>query len=611
MNYFVKIINDNAARYGEREALRYRDYNTQEWTSMSWNSLKTNVERAAQAFYNLGMKEQDRMCVFSPNCPEILISHFAAFRNRGVVAPIYATSSRDEVAHIVSDSGARFIFTGDQSHYEVARSLVDECESLEKIIVMDPRVKIAAGDKVAITWEQFMAAGDKATQKQIDGLAARMEAGVEEDLIYFIYTSGTTGEPKGVMLTHFILNSCMRAHEQRIYVDPDNDLSLSFLPYSHVFELGWTLVCLTRGARVAINYDTKDIQKSVKEIKPTCMCSVPRFWEKVYTAVNDNFSQAAPVLKMFIKRALAVGKARNLKYVRNGRKAPALLEKQYQFFDEKVFKKVRQAVGIENGRLFPTAGAMLSDRITEYLHSIGVNIMIGYGLSETTATVSCYEDAGWELGTVGTPIPGWEVKIGKDNEILVRGNQMFKGYYNKPEETARVIDKDGWFHTGDCGEINEKGQIILVDRIKDLFKTSNGKYIAPQVLETLLIQDKYIDEVVIIGDGRKYVSALIVPNFDEVKAFAAKHKIAYNEVSDLVNDPALHKELEDRINGYQKNMASYEQIKRFVILPRPFSKSAGEMTNTLKLRRAAIIKHYAVLIDAMYAADYRKKKADK
>ncbi len=608
MNRFVQIITDNARKYGDREALRFRDYNTLEWTSMSWNALKKNVERAAVAFYKLGLEEHGRFSVFSQNCPEILISHFASFRNRAVPVPIYATSSKDEVAHIINDSGASIIFSGDQGHYEIARSLVGVCPTLKQVVAIDSKVEIASDDNNTITWEQFLASGDDATQEQLDALNARMEAGEENDLMYLIYTSGTTGEPKGVMLNHFNFNSCMWAHGQRIYVNADTDLSLSFLPFSHIFELGWTMYCLTNGVRVAINLNPKEIQKAVKEVKPTCMCSVPRFWEKVYAAVNDNFSQAAPVLKLLIKRALSVGKTRNMKYVRNGLKVPVLVEKQYQFFDEKVFKKVRQAIGIENGRLFPTAGAMLSDRITEFLHSIGVNIVIGYGLSETTATVSCYEDCGWSLGTVGTSIPGWEVKIGDDNEILVRSNMVMQGYYNKPEETARVLEPDGWFHTGDCGEINEKGQISLTDRIKDLFKTSNGKYIAPQMLETILGQDKYIDQVVIIGDGRKYVSALIVPNMEEIKIFAVKNKIEYKDINELVNNPVLHKMIEDRINDYQKDMASYEQIKKFVILPREFSMATGELTNTLKIRRAVINKRYAPLIDAMYAADFRKKK---
>lgn len=610
MNKFVQLIPNNVAKYGNREALRYRDYKTMEWTSLSWKGFKELIDRCAKAMYNFGLEQHGRFCLFTQNCPEILISHFAAFQNRAVPVPIYATSSVDEAAHIINDSGATLLFTGDQNHYEMSRTLFEKCPALKQVVTINSTVNIAADDDKTMSWEQFLATGDTLSAEQVEGLNKRAESGEEDDLMYLIYTSGTTGEPKGVMLNHCNFNACMWAHGQRIYVNDETDLSLSFLPFSHIFELGWTMYCLTNGVRVAINLNPKDIATAVSEIKPTCMCSVPRFWEKVYTAVNDNFNSAPPVLKLLIKRALAVGRTRNLKYKRNGRKVPVLIEKQYQFFEDKVFKKVRAAVGIENHNLFPTAGAMMSDRITEFLHTVGINIVVGYGLSETTATVSCYEDEGWSLGTVGTSIPGWEVKIGENNEILVRSKMVMQGYFNKPEETARVLEPDGWLHTGDCGEINEKGQISLTDRIKDLFKTSNGKYIAPQVLETLLTQDKYIEQVVIIGDCRKYVSALIVPNFDEIKAFAQKNKIEYKDVKDLVNDPQLHKMLEARINDYQKDMASYEQIKKFVILPRDFSMSTGELTNTLKVRRSVINKRYAPLIDAMYNADFHKKKKD-
>ncbi|MCF0182526.1 MAG: long-chain fatty acid--CoA ligase [Muribaculaceae bacterium] len=610
MNKFARLTADNAKKFGDREAMRFRDFKTLEWTSLSWNDFNDTVNKAALALYKLGVEEQGRLCIFSQNCPEIIISHLGGFVNRAVPVPIYATSSKDEAAHIINDSGATIIFTGDQGHYEVARSLIGVCPTLKQVITYDTNVVIAPDDKLSITFQQFLDLSKTVTDADRGALAARAAAGTEDDLMYLIYTSGTTGEPKGVMLTHGNFSSCMWAHGQRIYVDIENDVSLSFLPFSHIFELGWTMYCLYNGVRVAINLNPKDIQHAVKEIKPSCMCSVPRFWEKVYTAVNDNFHQASPVLKLLIKRALSVGKTRNLKYKRNGLKVPFLVEKQYEFYEEKVFKKVRQAIGVENGRLFPTAGAMLSDRITEFLHTVGIPIVVGYGLSETTATVSCYEDVGWGLGTIGTPIPGWEVKIGENNEILVRGNQVMKGYYNKPEETARAIDADGWLHTGDCGEINEKGQIIMTDRIKDLFKTSNGKYIAPQVLESLLAQDKFFEQVVIIGDGRKYVSALIVPNFEELKAFARKQKLEFKDIKDLINKPFIHKTFEDRINEYQKDLASYEQIKRFVILPREFTMANGELTNTLKVRRSVINKRYALLIDEMYAADFRKKKKD-
>lgn len=607
-NEFVSLISNQAKKYGNREALRFRDYVTDQWTSMSWNSFKQDIGRCANALLLAGVEPQGKVAVFSPNCPEILITHFASFYNRAIPVPIYATSSKDEAAYIINDSGASVLMVGGQEQYDVAIQLFDECPGLKLVVVMNTTVEVDKELKNVTTWRKFLSDGAQAGDLARSALAKRMDEGRPDDLMYLIYTSGTTGQPKGVMLTHSNFGAAMLAHGMRLtYVD-DNDVSLSFLPLSHIFELGWTMFCLIHGLVVAINYNPKDIQRAVKEISPNCMCSVPRFWEKVYTAIIDNVNGAKPVVKTLFKTAIRVGKTRNIKYARNGLKAPYLIEKQYQYFEKKVFSRLRKAIGVENGKLFPTAGAMLSDNITEMLHAVGINIVIGYGLSETNASVSFYPNTGWELGTIGEPIPGVKVKIGEQNEILVKGPTVMRGYYNKPEETAKAIDQDGWFHTGDCGELTEKGHLVMTERLKDLYKTSNGKYIAPQMLEIMLGQDKYIEQVAVIGDGRKYVSALIVPNFDELKAYAEKKHIEFATIEELVNNADIHKMMEDRINDYQKDLASYEQIKRFVLLPRPFTMESGELTNTLKIRRPVINKRYAPLIDAMYAADFRRKK---
>lgn len=607
LNEFVSLIANQAKKYGNREALRYRDYLTEQWTSMSWNSFKQDIERCANALLQAGVEPQGKVAVFTNNCPEILVTHFASFYNRAIPVPIYATSSKDEAAYIINDSGATVLMAGDKEQVDIAIQLLDECPKLKLVVVLNTKVDIDPNLKRMVSWRKFLSEGAQAGELVQSAVRKRMDEGRPDDLMYLIYTSGTTGQPKGVMLTHSNFSAAMMAHGMRLtYVD-DNDVSLSFLPLSHVFELGWTMYCLIHGLVVAINYNPKDIQRAVKEISPNCMCSVPRFWEKVYTAIMDNVNGAKPVVKTLFKTAIRVGKTRNIKYARNGQKAPYLVEKQYQYFEKKVFSRLRRAIGVENGKLFPTAGAMLSDNITEMLHAVGINIVIGYGLSETNASVSFYPNTGWELGTIGEPIPGVRVKIGEQNEILVKGPTVMKGYYNKPEETAQAIDADGWFHTGDCGEITEKGHLIMTERLKDLYKTSNGKYIAPQVLESLLAQDKFMAQVAVIGDGRKYVSALIVPDFEELERYATKHKIQYKNREELVNNPKIHDMIEKLINEYQKDLASYEQIKRFVLLPRPFTMESGELTNTLKIKRAVVNKRYAKLIDAMYAADYRPK----
>lgn len=609
MNKFVELIGKQLAKYGEREALRFRDYETQVWSSLTWNGFSDEIDRVAGALLMGGVEPQGRVCLFTQNCPEVLIIHFGAFYNRAIPVPIYATSSADEVEYIVNDSGATILFVGDQGQYDIARQLMSHCPTLKFLVTLHPGVHRAADDRSTLTWAEFLSTGDKLGSEVQEKIEQRKQEGVESDIMYLIYTSGTTGVPKGVMLAHSNMNAAMDAHIERFgFIDDRTDVSLSFLPFSHVFELGWTMVCLCSGIRVAINYNPKEIQRAVKEVQPNYMCSVPRFWEKVYTAINDNLAAAKPVVRMMVKQAIRVGKTRNLKYVRLGKKAPAVIEKQYQYFEKKVYSKLRGAIGVTDSKMFPTAGAMLSDNITEFLHAVGINITIGYGLSETNASVSFFTAPGWTIGTVGMPISSIQVKIGDQNEILVKGPTVMKGYYNKPEETAKAIDADGWFHTGDCGELAPTGEIILTERLKDLYKTSNGKYIAPQVLETMLGQDKYIEQVAVIGDGRKYVSALIVPDFEELKAWADKKHIEHHSVEELVNNGEIHKMIEDRINDYQKGLASYEQIKRFVLLPKAFTMESGELTNTLKIRRAVINKRYRPLIDAMYAADYRKKK---
>lgn len=606
MNEFVELIASQAQRYGSREALRYQTYEKKpQWESLSWTDFANQIDQASLSLCRYGIEHESKIAVFTQNCPEVLVTHFGAFYNRAVPVPIYATSSPEEAIHIINDSGASIVFTGDQQQYETARQIMGDCPTLDLIVTIDPRVKHDKDDDSTLTWKEFLHKGKTASEADKEQVNQRKEDSTANDLMYLIYTSGTTGVAKGVMLTHNNFSAAMLGHAMRIDVDDRIDISLSFLPFSHIFELGWTMFCLIHGVRVAINRDPKDIQKAVKDITPTCMCSVPRFWEKVYTAIHDNFADAKPVVKMLLKRAIKVGKKRNLKYVRRGVKVPTMLEKQYQYFNNKVFCKIRKAVGINDRNFFPTAGAMLSDNITEFLHAIGINIVIGYGLSETNATVTFYPSPGWKLGTVGTPLPGVKVKIGAKHEILVKGPTVMKGYYNKPEETAKAIDADGWFHTGDCGDMTQDGHLVLTERLKDLYKTSNGKYVAPQVLETRLAQDKFIEQVAVIGDGRKFISALVVPNFENLKEYAEKNNLNLSSNEELANSKEIHDMIEKHIAEYQKDLAAFERIKHFIILPRPFSMEKGELTNTLKIKRAVINKRYAKLIDAIYTREYK------
>ncbi|MDE6528402.1 MAG: long-chain fatty acid--CoA ligase, partial [Muribaculaceae bacterium] len=416
-----------------------------------------------------------------------------------------------------------------------------------------------------------------------------------------LYTSGTTGEPKGAILPHSCFNAAIEIHHRCLTSLSDADTSLCFLPLSHIFEKAWTYFALDCGIRVYVNADPKEIQNTIREVHPTCMCSVPRFWEKAYSAIQEKMSRMKPVSRWMCARALAVGRRRNLDYVRTGRKVPRMLELQYRFFNKRVFSKVKHIMGIENGNIFPTAGAPLSSAITEFFRAMDVPIVIGYGLSETTATVSCYPYTNYEIGTVGNVLPGIEVKIGPNSEILVKSPTVMRGYYNKPAETAEVFTSDGFFRTGDAGYFDENGALVLTERLKDLFKTSNGKYIAPQAIESRLGEDKYIEQVAVIGDNRKFVTAIIVPAIEALKEYAGRKKIRYRNLEELISNPRVRELISNRIETLQEGLASFEKIKKFTLLPKEFTMEAGELTNTLKIRRPVINRHYASQIEAMYA----------
>ena len=594
-----RMIAEQARKYGNREVLRYKDA-AGKWVSVSWLSFESQIRKTALAMAACGIGVQENIATYTPNKPEGLIVDFAAYANRAVVVPLYPTGSLEQLEYIVRDAEIRYLFVGEQYQYDNAWKALATCPTLERIIIFDRTVRLAEGDTSSVYFPDFIA-GAVSTAETEALVDSRIAGQSLDDLASIIYTSGTTGDSKGVMLTHRNFSEAMRMHIDRLTMCSDKDVSLCFLPLTHIFERAWTYFCLTCGIRVVINQNPKEIQSVIKEVRPTIMCSVPRFWEKVYTAVQEKIASTKGLSRMLLVRALHVGRRRNIDYIRCNRRVPVWLEAQYALYDKLVFSKLKKAVGIENGNIFPTAGAPLSDTINEFLHSCGIHILYGYGLSETTATVSCFELTGYRIGSVGTTLPDVQVKIGADNEILVKGPTVMKGYYKKPEATAQVFTSDGWFRTGDAGRLDDDGSVVLTERIKDLFKTSNGKYIAPQAIEAKLGEDKYIEQVAVIGDCRKYVTAIIIPAFEAIKEYAAQKQIQYRTLEDLVKNQSIQKLIQERIAVLQANFARFEQIKRFTLLPRAFSKENGEITDTLKIRRAAIYRIFQAEIEAMYA----------
>lgn len=599
-NILTTLIQRQISAYSSERPAMWERTAPGQWSPISWGKLSEASSKVACALEILGIKEEDRVAVFSPNDPKILATDFGCFANRIVTVSIYSTSSPEQVEYIVRDSGAEIIFVGTKSQYEIARLVAGKVSALRQIVVYD-EIEIDADDKTSLTFSQLIKLGEAATDACRKEVAARTSRAVPEDVATLLYTSGTTGEPKGAILPHSCFNAALDIHHQLLTSLSDNDTSICFLPLSHIFEKAWTYFCLDSAIQVYVNRDPRIIQDTIKEVSPTCMCSVPRFWEKAYTAIQEKMGKMNAVGRWLCARAIAVGRKRNLKYKRLGLPVPRLLEAQYKFFDKKVFSTVRKAMGINHGNLFPTAGAPLSNGIVEFFHAMDVNLVIGYGLSETTATVSCFPYEGYKIGTIGTVLPGIQVKIGEESEILVKSPTVMRGYFNKPEETAAVFTADGWFRTGDAGHFDENGALVLTDRLKDLFKTSNGKYIAPQAIESRLGEDKYINQVAVIGESRKYVTAIIVPAIEALKEYANRKKIQYHSLEDLLKNSQIVDLIARRIDALQEGLASFEKIKKFTLLPKEFTMENGELTNTLKIRRPVINRRYASEIEAMYA----------
>lgn len=602
-NKLVEIIPAQARRYGDREAYRFCWRKDGEWQSTSWLEFNAQVDVAGKALARLGLLEKDTIAICSPNTPQILITELGAFQNRIAAIPLYSSSSQEQFDFIVANGGAKVIFVGDSHQYPLAYSYWKRNpEAVKRIIVFkNDQLELFDDDTITVFWDDFVRYGMEASDDVAREVRRRSEEGLPEDMATLIYTSGTTGEPKGVAITHANYDAAIDIHLKLLRQVSDKDLSMAFLPMSHILEKAWCFYCLHRGVAIAVNYDPRNIQTTIQDVHPNLMCCVPRFWEKVYAAVNEKIASMSRMQRMLVAHAVRVGKRRNLDYVRLGKKTPWWVEKEYRFWNSRVFQKLKDAIGIPNPNMFPTAGAPLSDRITEFLRSVGIDVIIGYGLSETTATVSFYPEVGYEIGTVGVPLPGLKVRIDKNGEILVKGPTVTPGYYNNPEANAVAFTDDGFFRTGDAGYFTKNGALVLTERVKDLFKTSNGKYIAPQMLESRLAENKYIDEVAVIGDRRKFVTALVVPNFEQLGAWAAAAGKDTSDRNVLVSDPETVAFIMQQIDAVQQGVAAYEKIKRITLLPSHFSLEKGEVTNTMKVRRPVVAKNYSAQIEAMYA----------
>lgn len=611
------LIHEQAKKYGSRPALTFRHFGSKKWSSVSWNQFSVRVKQVSNALLNMGLKPQESIAVFSQNCIQYLYTDFGAYGVRVISIPFYATSSEQQIQYMIHDAGVKVLFVGEQEQYDKAHRIFPLCPTLDRIVVYDPSVRISTHDPNAIYFKDFLKLGQGNAEEVADASdLERIEANLprqseveelweqanEDDLCNILYTSGTTGDSKGVMLTYGQYHAAVIANDKYVPVG-ESDRVINFLPFTHIFERGWAYLALTEGAQLIINTNPREIQEAMRETHPTCMSSVPRFWEKVYVAVKAKIEDAGGIQRKLFERALAVGKKYNIEYLSRGKRPPIHLAAEYTLFNKSILSLVRKQLGLEQAHFFPTAGATVSPEVEEFVHAIGLNMIVGYGLTESLATVSCDRlGQPYTIGSVGRPLDDVEVKIGENDEILLRGKTITKGYYHREALNAEAFDKDGFFHTGDAGYL-KNGELFLKERIKDLFKTSNGKYIAPQALESKLLVDRFVEQIAVIADERKFVSALIVPEYQVLEEYACKHDIAFNNREELCKDERIMKMMADRIDTLQQQMASYEKIKRFTLMPHHFSMENGELTNTLKLRRNVIIKNYKNLIDEMYVEE--------
>ncbi|WEK71496.1 MAG: long-chain fatty acid--CoA ligase [Candidatus Chryseobacterium colombiense] len=589
MNLAEAIIHKNVEKYAIKAAIGFKKKEAG-WKELSWKKFSEIIYKTANALKGAGVQENDKVAIYSDNSSEWMIFDLAAMSIGAITVPIYSTNNAEQAEYIVKDSDSKVILVGDQAQYDACLELLHKEDNELKTIIVSKKAVWIKKEFSSFYLEDFIAKSSSKLE------ICKKE---DEDVATLIYTSGTTGTPKGVMLTHGNFIKAFDAHFEFFkFKNFEEELSLAFLPLSHVFERSWSLLCLYGGARVYFLEDPKNIAKALEEVKPTMMCAVPRFFQKIYAGVLEKAEEGSSLKKKIFNWAREIGwQTAELK--RNEKEIPFGLKIKETFAEMLVFSKIKERMG---GRLWflPCGGASLSPEVTKFFESVGIHVTVGYGLTETTATLTLFPLTHFEHGTSGKALPGVEIRIDQDDEIQARGNGIMKGYYNKPEETQKVFTEDGWFKTGDAGKIDDKGNLTITDRLKDLMKTSNGKYIAPQQIENLLTNNNFIQQIVLIAEARQFVSALIVPNFEFLQDFIKKNNIPYTNWTEVVKNEKVIHFYKEKIQELQSHLSDFEKVKKFTLMPAEFEINSGEITPTLKIKRNVVLKKYADVIEKMY-----------
>lgn len=589
--HLVRLMRERIARLGNKAALRVQQDG--QWRAIGWRTLGQAMDYCAQALIRAGHQPTEMVGLYARNMPEWTQADLGILAARGVSVPIYPTSTLEQLRYIVRDANIGLLFVGEQAQFDQALTLLKDGE-IRQIVALDGKVNLRDCPE-ASHFQAFLVSGNHQASEQ--ELRVRETQYRMDDLLTLIYTSGTTGEPKGVMLDFANIAACFEMHNSRLDLN-EQDVSLCMLPLSHVFERAWTYYVLYCGAENVYIRDPQKVMDVIGEVQPTVMCAVPRLYEKAYAMIQAKVAQAPRLRRALFGWATGVGK--QLVTSRQAGKATSpLLYAQLWLAERLVFRKLRARFGGRT-RFLPVAGARLADDVNFFFQAMGLNLKYGYGMTETTATVCCYEDNQFKLGSIGTALNGIEVKLGESNELLVRSPTVMRGYYNKPDATAEVMTEDGFLRTGDAGELDSDGNIYFTERLKELMKTSNGKYVAPQLVEGTIGKDRFIEQIAIVADARHFVSALIVPCFESLEEYARSINLQYQCKTELLRHSRVMEFFDARIQDLQKELAKFEQVKKFTLLPSAFSMELGEITPTMKLRRKIIESKYQSEIEAMY-----------
>jgi long-chain acyl-CoA synthetase len=589
---FIQITKDFGAGK-ERPLLKHKINN--EYVGITYDEVYNHTVRFANGLAALGVKRESKVAIIAENRPEWLYSDMAILGLGAIDVPLYPISTADTIEFILNNSESVGIIVSNKFHLNKVLKIRNNCKNLKFIIVMNN--EDTTQDEGIYSFASICEKGDEFAKENPNYFEESAKLCNENDLCTIIYTSGTTGEPKGVMLTHKnIVSNVKSAHE--IFDIDQNDIFLSFLPLCHIFErMAGYYTAFSCGGMICYAESIEKIAQNMVEIKPTIMTAVPRLFERIYSRIKRNVESQPPKKQKIFNWALEVGRNyMDAKKSRDG--VPIGLSLKRALTDKLVYKKLRERTG-GNMRFFISGGAALSRDLGQFFESVGILIIEGYGLTESSPVISANRVNDYKFGTVGKPMPGVEVKIAQDGEILAYGPNIMQGYYKNKKETEETI-KDGWLHTGDIGVFDAEGFLIITDRKKHLFKTTGGKYIAPTPIENMFLASKYIDQFVLIGDRRMFLSALIVPDFEALKEFADANRIQYKNENDLVEKKQIYELLEKELGEFQKKLANYERVRKFKVLDKPFSIEGGEMTPSLKIKRKVVEERYSHLIEEMY-----------